>query len=210
MNERNLGGEEATRAFFDRPAEEVAAEISTFWMNHENRSEVHQGQGKILAIVTPFGTRRLFRISQVYVYSNEYTFNRWPSSRAPEIDSMQPGELISYVSRSATLTFIKTRGAENIQLDHLWEEDKYGDPLRNPDSELGSSGVAKVAGLGHKDRSHLELLNLREEQGFLLIHGSQMLSEEELRRIEAEILGDYLLPKEELERIEREILDDAR
>lgn len=209
-SERSLNGQEAIRTFFDRSASDVAAEISTSWVNHENRAEVNQGQGKILALVTPAGTSRFFRINHVIVYSNEYTYRRWPKARGPEIDSMQSGDLISYVSRAGILTFIKTRRAENIQFSQLEEVDRFGDPIRNNDSELAASGVAKVVGLGHKDRSHLELLNFRGEDALILIPGSQALTEEDLRRIEEEILGDLSVSDKKLEEIEKEILDDTR
>ena len=197
------------RLFFDKPAAQVVPQLSNTWLNHENRSKAEVGQGKILAIASPSGTIRLFRIEEVIIYSNDYTYGRWPNTRAPEIDSLQAGDLISYVSRAATLTFIKTQRAENIQFSHLTEVDKYGDPIRSRESVLGASGVAKTAGLAHKERSRLLPFNLRGEQGLLLVKGQQMLTEADLKRIEEEIMGDALT-EEELLRIEKEVLDDSR
>ncbi len=206
--ERGFNGQELLRTFFDRPATEVAPEISDSWIEHDRRPIVSEGKGKILALVTQGGTARFFRIKEVYTYTNEYTYDRWPNSRGPEIDSMQPGDLITYVSRASTLTFIKTRGAENIQFSHLEEVNRFGDPVRNDNSELNASGVAKVTGLTHKDRSHLEYLNFRGEDAFILVPGSQTLTEEDLKRIEEEILGDVSISDEKLEEIEKEILSD--
>lgn len=207
--ERQLTPSDEIRHFFDRPAEDIASELSSSWLRHENRAELHQGQGKILGLRTTTGTNRFFRIEEVIVYTSDYTYGRWPNTRAPEIDSLQPGDLISYVSRAATLTFIKTRRAENIQFSHLQEVDRFGDPIRNQESTLKASGVAKVAGLKHKEKAHLLPFNFRGEKGLMLASGSRMLTEDELRRIEEEILGDLAVSDEDLEKIEKEILDDT-
>lgn len=196
-------------AFFNRPADEVAAEFASHWFNHENRSEIHEGQAKILGIRTLTGFTRFFRITEVVLYGDQYTKDRWPNSRSPEIDSLQSGDLITYVSRAATLTFIKTRRSENIQFSSLEEMDRFGDPIRTKESVLIASDVARIAGLGHRDRSKLIPFNFRGERAFLLTLGARELSDEELQRLENEILGETTLSNGELEILEKEILSTS-
>lgn len=178
-------------AFFDRPGEEVAGEFSAGWVRHPNRREVFDGQGSVLALETPLRVR-FFRVDSVIYYDDEYTKNRWPKSRGPEIASLEPGEAIGYAFHQSVLTFIKVGGigsSSNIQLSNLKEIDRNGEPLMGRDSEIGPAKVAQLLDLGHQMRAQLAIFNLRDTRAFLLSVGGRHLTPDEIRSLEEEILG---------------------
>ncbi len=189
--ERELPAREEARAFFDRPGEVVAGGFAAGWVRHTDRKEVFEGQASILALATPSRTR-LFRVDHVIYYDDEYTKNRYPNSRGPELASLDPGEAIGYAFHQSVLTFIKVGGAgsaANIQLSHLTEIDRNGEPLRERDSEITSAKVAQLLDFGHEMRAQLTTFNFRGTRAFLLSVGGRQLTEEEIRAIEEEILN---------------------
>lgn len=179
------------REFFDRPADQVAKDFSRRYMWHEARSEIFEGAGGILGLETDSGVR-YFSVEQVVLYSDEYTRERWRYSRAPEIAQMEAGEVIGYIFRgNRILTFIKTQGAENIMLDQLREVDRFGTPLMIGDEGLTKpTQIAPMIGLGHRMYAQFAPFNFRGQRALLLSAGERIPSEEELARIEKELLMD--------------------
>lgn len=186
----NPAGDEA-KAFFDRPGEEIAGEFSAGWMRHQNRIETFEGRGSVLALDTADGTR-LFRVDGVIYYDDQYTKDRWPKSRGPEIATLASGEVIGYAFHQSVLTFIKVGGAgssANIQLNNLTEVDRQGEPRRGRDAQIGPARVAQILGLEHQMRAQISAFNFRGRRAFLISAGNRQLSAEEIRSIEEEILG---------------------
>lgn len=177
------------RAFFDRPGNIVIAEFASSWVRHENRQEIFEGQGRILGIQTPSRVRP-FRIEEAVLYRDSYTRERWSNSRGPIIAAMEPGEVVSFAFHTSVLTFIKTQGAENIQLSYLQEVDNLGQPLEREGSVLTAAKIAREAGLEHQSHAQLFPFRFRDEQAFLLSVGGRRLSPDELKQLEEELLSD--------------------
>lgn len=179
------------RELFDRPADQVAVKFSAHFMWHEARKEVFEGTGMILGLETDSGIR-YFTVEQVVLYPDDYTRSRWPHSRSLEIAQMEPGEVIGYIFRgNRTLAFIKTQGAENIMLDQLREVDRFGTPLRFGDEGLTTpTQIAPMIGLTHRMHAQFALFNFRGQRALLLSAGERVPSEEEIARIEKELLMD--------------------
>jgi len=65
------------------------------------------------------------------LYDHAYTLQRWSKSRGPEIVGMPSGEWVGYTFHQSVIPYMKTQGAENIQLSELQEIDKYGEPIQD-------------------------------------------------------------------------------
>ena len=133
---------------------------------------------------------RRFRIEEVILYSDEYTLKRWPNSRGPEISLMKPGGVIGYKFHRTVLTFIKTRGAENIMLSSLTPVNSFGEASLDKVGSVLPGAIAQTIGLQHGMHARFEALDFRGERAFLLTTRVRKLTEEELRRIEEELLKD--------------------
>lgn len=180
---------EKIRKFFDRPGEVVAANFATHWMSHPRRWPIFSGEGQILGLQTEAGVK-YYRVEEVVLYSDKYTKDRWPYSRGPEIMAMETGEVIGYMSQGGyVLTFVKTQGAANIQLSALREVDRVGDPLPGDEMLLTSSMIAPLIGLRHKEHAQLAPFDFRGRRAFLIASGVRIPTDEELRRIEEDLLS---------------------
>lgn len=182
---------EEIRLFFDRPGESVAASLANRWMKHPFRraEEIFDGEDQIVGLQTNTGVK-YYLIEEVVLYSDRYTRERWPYSRGPEIAAMESGEVIGYRSQGGhVLTFIKTQGAENIQLSALKEIDRLGDSLPENEGLLTSSMVAPLLGLRHKEHAQLAPFNFRGRRALLIATGVRVPTDEELRRIEEDLLS---------------------
>lgn len=179
------------RRFFDRPGQEVASELSSYWFNHSYPSEPHRGQAKVLGLQSEAGIR-FFTIDEMRLFEDSYTRDRWPKSRSLAIASLDPGEVIAFMSQGQhVLTFIKTQGAENIMLQTLKEVDRFGDPLAGKEHTLTASNVARIVGLRHGMRGQLTPVHFRRERAFLLATGARELTDEELETIEEELRAEF-------------------
>lgn len=176
-------------AFFDRPGQLVASELSSHWIRHQNRRDIFKGQERILALQTQLGTK-YYNIKEIILYDDEYTRQRWPRSRSLEIATMQPGEVIGFKFHRTTLVFIKTQQTENIQLSQLEQIDNHGDPILVAERIINAGRIAKFIGLEHRTYGQLIPINFRETRAFLLIAGKLIPTEEELKRLEEELLRD--------------------
>lgn len=180
---------EETRRFFDRPGEIVAASLSKGWMKHPDRKQIHQGEAQIVGLQTQSGIK-YYTVEQVVLYPDEYTKERWPRSRGPEIAALESGEGIGYYAQGGhVLTFLKTQDSENIQLDALREVDRRGDPLPGDEMLLTSSKIAPEIGLRHKEHAQLAPFDFRDRRAFLISAGIRIPTDEELRRIEEDLLS---------------------
>lgn len=183
---------EETRQFFDRPGQLVAASLSTRWMVHPDRKTINQEEGyegQIVGLQTRAGVK-YYKVEQVVLYPDEYTQTRWLRSRAPEISALESGEGIGYYSQGGhILTFLKTQNAENIQLDTLREVDRRGDPLPGDEMVLSSSKIAPAIGLRHKEHAQVAPFDFRDRRAFLISAGVHIPTDEELRRIEEDLLS---------------------
>ena len=176
--------------FLDRPGTEVIQDLAAHWMVHTRREDINEGQGKVLGLQTD-SIIRYFRIEEAVLFTHGYTMGRWKNSRAPEIQDLEPGEVIAYMSQgNNVLTFIKTQGAENIMPSALQEIDRFGVPLADKDHVLGAASIAKLVGLRAKMRGQLLPMQFRGERALLLAAGSREITPEELDRIERELLED--------------------
>lgn len=174
--------------FFDRPGREVAPDMAAHWMSDENRKEIFPGNAAIIGLETPTGMQ-YFNIEEVILYGHESTMKRWGNTRGPEIAALEPGQWICYNFRGRILTFAKTQGAENLMLSTLREVDRLGDPLPGSDKILTSSKIATLAGLYHRAQGLVTPFSYRGRRAMLLSVGGHIVSEEELQRLENELLN---------------------
>lgn len=180
--------------FFDRPEEVVAEDTAASWVRHEDRKKVSSGHGRIFALQTLSGSRLLYRLESAVVYGSDYTKQRWPHSRGPEIEQLRPGDVIGYTFHQYTLPFTKIGGsnsAANMQFSKLREIDKSGEPIPGDEAEIGGGELSKKIGLHHGGLAFLTPFNFRGDRAFLLAVGARQFSQEELKRIEEEILGEF-------------------
>lgn len=182
----------SVEAFFRKPIEEVAQNIATSYVWHEDRKRVLSGQGAIFALQTESGTRRFFRLEEAVLYSHDYTMGRWSKSRGPEIVGLEPGEIIAYQFYQYLLPFIKVGGfdsAANIQPSNFKEIDKFGEYIDGEETEIGSAKLSRLVGLRQRELAHLTQFDFRGQRAFLLATGARQLSPEELKQLEDEILN---------------------
>lgn len=179
---------EETRQFFDRPGQLVVASLSTRWAVHPDRKTVNPGEGQIVGLQTQAGVK-YYQVEDAVLYTHQYTQSRWSHSRGPEIKALEPGEGIGYDSRGHVLTFLKTQQSENIQLAALREVDRRGDPLPGDEMVLSSSKIAPAIGLRHKEHAQVAPFDFRGRRAFLISAGIHVPSDEELRRIEEDLLS---------------------
>ncbi len=179
---------EETRRFFDRPGQLVVASLSSRWAIHPDRKSLNPGEGQIVGLQTQ-GSVKYYRVEEAVLYTHQYTQSRWGHSRSPEIAALEPGEGIGYDSRGHILTFLKTQESENIQLTTLREVDRRGDPLPGDEMLLSSSKIAPAIGLRHKGHAQVTPFDFRDRRAFLISAGVHVPTDEELRRIEEDLLS---------------------
>lgn len=184
-----MSKEQEVITIFDRPGDTVAPDISKFWMDHEDRQQVHTASevfnGHLLGLQTNNGVL-MHRINEVIVYTPEYTMGRWPYSRGPQIESLPSGSVICYGFHKTVLTFFKTQGAGNIMLSSLVRVDRLGNPLEGDKNLLKAGGVAKLVGLSHMEVGRLTPFNFRDQKALLLSKQTH-LTDEELDRLDDEL-----------------------
>lgn len=187
--------ENGLELMFNRPLEEVAADISTTWKRHSDRKTVIQGNGEGKIFVLRVGTtNRFYRLEEVIAYTHDYTIERWPKSRGPEIARLKTADVIGYQFHQSVLPFIKVEGfgsAANLQFSHLRELDRFGEPLHGDEDEvsLKPAKLSSSIGLQHRGRAFMTLFNIRGNQALLLATGARQLSPDELQLIEEELLA---------------------
>lgn len=137
-----------TQIFFDRPAGLVVGELAEHvYEKDEGKVMVSDGQAKTLQIATPEGDRS-YKITLAQDYPETEAIRVWKGKRAEQIRSLAPGETITYRSRAGELTFVKTRGADNILLRGL-EDLTSGKKIQSP------TEVTRTLGLSHGDGGRL-------------------------------------------------------
>ena len=177
---------------FRKPLEEVAQNIATSYVWHEDRKRMLPGQGAIFVVQTDAGTHRFFRLEEAVLYDSDYTMRRWPKSRGPEIAALTAGEIIAYQFHQAVLPFSKVGNlgsADNIQFAKLKEVNGRGEQLESEETEISGSKFSRLVGLRHRGLAHLTHFNLHGQRAFLLATGARQLSPEELKNLEEEILN---------------------
>jgi hypothetical protein len=198
--------EQERRNFFGRSGELVCAEFSSNWTKHDlygRRSESQSGTGKILILETESG-ESYYVVESVVLYSDEYTRLSWPSnpartrrtgrlSRSEELASMESGEAIAYPFHAHLIPYIKTVGAENIQIETLRSVDGLGQPLPGKENLLITSRIAPLLGLRKEqgyNKAYLTPVDFRGDRAFLLASGTVQLSEERRTRLDEILFGD--------------------
>lgn len=145
---RNL---ELTMIFFDRSVDKVVSEFADeVYRKIEGKVVISEGKGKKLSVFTESGERN-YKIVQAEPYSEQEPTLVWKGKRSHQIRSLGAGETITYASRSGKLTFVKTRGADNILIRKL-KDLETGQVIENP------TQVTNVLGLSHGDEGRLEFV----------------------------------------------------
>lgn len=121
------------RRFFNRPGPEVVGELAQAWVWPDQREIFQPGRATMVFKIRMGEHEALafWRADLVELYSHEYTMERWPDRRGPEIARLEPGEIIGYPYRGYLLPFIHTQEgkAENIFPRELRRVDKNGFPM---------------------------------------------------------------------------------
>lgn len=176
---------------FSQPLEEVAPQMATSYLCHEDRENPMAGNGAIFVLQTPVGMRR-FRLEEAILYSHDYTMKRWPGSRGPEIARLNPAVIIGYSFHTHILPFGKVGAigsAANIQLSRFLEVNSRGEPLQGKDAVFGGVKLFReFIGLQDRGLAHLTTINFRSNRAFYIAAGLGQPSPEELKRVEEEIL----------------------
>ncbi len=182
------------RNLFVGSAGEAASKVAATWSWHEDRKNIMPGEGQTL-IVRAGSVNRLFILEHVIAYSHEYTMQRWPKSRGPEIASMDTAEVVGYSFHSYTLPFVKVGeigSAANIQLATLRGLNIYGEPLMGDEAITKSAKLSEMIGLRHQGRGFITPVDFRGGRALLLTVGNKQLSPDELQRLEADLLSELI------------------
>ena len=81
-------------------------------------------------------------------YGEEDATRVWQRGRLERLRSLPPGGVVAFAFRASTLSFIKTKGGENILIREV-EDVETGGRLKTP------SEVSKLLGLSHGDEGRL-------------------------------------------------------
>jgi hypothetical protein len=147
-----------TLMFFDRPSDAVAPDLSERVMEKDDNKQItySDGKAKIIRIKTQEGEKR-FKVKLVEPYLEVEAMQVWKSKRLERIRSLQPGEIVCFNFRGAVLSFIKTRGGDNILLRVLEDLDT-GDVISTP------TAVSALLGLTHDAEAKLTYV---DEESFV-------------------------------------------
>lgn len=145
--------------FFTRPGEEVIGELVPVWTIAGEKDVIYSGtsEGSVFVVQADDESPRYFQVEEAILYSDEETMRRWKDSRGPAITKMTSGTLFAYSYRTSVLTFLKTQGAENIQLKELVEVDEYGKPIEKG-AVVTTGKTGELFGLEHKGQASLTML----------------------------------------------------
>lgn len=136
--------------FFRRSVEVVAQELSERIYDRSIHLAVKTNNpGKIIRISTPEGDRD-FKIAVAEPFLELDATPIWKGKRAEKLRQLNPGETITFRSRSGVLTFIKTEGADNIflhTLENLATKQK-----------IGASRISGLLGLSSGDTGRLSFI----------------------------------------------------
>lgn len=150
-SEQQITLEDQTSAFFDRPASEVVRELSeTVYIYGKNKRDFPTGQAKTILLETPTGEKS-FKITLAELYTEEDLEALLLMERLQKLRSMQRGGIIAFPYRVGTLSFIKTRGGENILIREL-EDIQTGKKTKNP------TEVTRILGLASRQEGKLTYL----------------------------------------------------
>lgn len=184
------------KKLFGGPVDQVAANVADTWSWHENRKLLLPGIGQTL-IIRAGSTNRFYRWKYAIAYSHEYTMQRWPNSRGPEIRDSETADIIGYPFHQYILPFVKI-GAEgsaaNLQIAEIREVDRFGDPIQGNEDEmtLKSAKISDLLGLRDRGRAFIAPVDLKGNRALLLAAGTKQMSPEELKSIEEDILSELL------------------
>lgn len=147
--------EERTRVFFDRSSDAVVDELSSriYSAREGERPEIvkGKGKGKELTVFTSEG-EKIYKITLAQAYLETDAIRVWKGKRMQQIKLLAPGEVVGYNSRAGKLTFIKTRGAENIQIRELTE-------IGTDKKTKNSTEVTEMLGLSHGEEGRLTFVD---------------------------------------------------
>ncbi len=190
---------EEARILFKRPPQEAAPMLASFW-RVENDKTIHNGSKTPLLIgvhnpnsdLDPRFQRPLWLVRELATYSHESTMSRWKNTRGPEIDRLNPSQVICYNSRGTYLSFIKTEGAGNLWISSLQAVDRLGDPLLGDEHILKPGQASQALGLEPTPERRLGQLytfDFRDKQAMLLWVGAKEPTVDEYSNLVAEILS---------------------
>lgn len=141
-----------TRTFFGRPADIVVPELAAnVYGKDGGKVTLTPGQAKIIEVETPEGARN-YRVEVAEAYFEQEATPIWKGKRAEQIRGLAGGETITYRSRSGELTFVKTRGADNILIRELVE-------VETNERVPNASKVTKTLGLNPGATGRLTLVD---------------------------------------------------
>lgn len=134
--------EERSAAFFDRIALAVAVEISErVFILGLAEGRFPKGAPKVIRIPGAGGDKS-FKVTLVEAYTEEDMEALGLYSRLEKIRSMRSGEVVAFAYRAGLLSFIKTRGGENILIREL-EDFESGERTRSLSQVTKTLGLEK-------------------------------------------------------------------
>lgn len=184
---------ESVQEFYGRSATEVCPQLAERWSVHQvvdtaGKPIINTGKGHLVGLQVGSGVK-LYIPRLLEVYSHDYTMERWPNSHGPEIERMQPGEIVAYGFRGVVCIYIKTQGAENIMVKALAGVDYQGKSLAGNEQLLTSSKIAPTLGMRHGDHGQISVHEHAGHQLYLFHQEARVLTDRERVSIEADLLA---------------------
>ena len=137
-----------TDRFFSRQAEIVVREFADMVYEPDKpRGQYERGKSKVL-IIGSQRKEKSYRVVLAEAYGEEDATRVWQRGRLERLRSLPPGGVVAFAFRASTLSFIKTKGGENILIREV-EDVETGGRLKTP------SEVSKLLGLSHGDEGRL-------------------------------------------------------
>lgn len=150
MRELPIGPDQQTVAFFDRPVRDVVGELTErVYIVDTPRKSMPIGTPKVITLSTSEGEKN-YRVTLAEPYGEEDASPVWSGKRLAQIKSLKAGGVVAFKSRVGTLSFIKARGGENIQIREL-EDIATGKKTRS------STEVTRILGLSHGQEGKLSI-----------------------------------------------------
>ena len=149
--------EAQTHALFSGPSTEVVNRIAAHVYELTEHGVVYsEGSPKVMIVPTPEGDKRL-QIEVAEAYLEIEASKLWRGRRRSIIRGLEPGEMVSFNSRSGVLSFVKTQDGDNIMLRSLVDIDS-GDRYVTP------TAVSELLGMEHDHQARLMLTPTGELQ----------------------------------------------
>src|SRR3990167_6822874 len=138
-----------TDRFFSRQAEIVVREFADMVYEPDKpRGQYERGKSKVL-IIGSQRKEKSYRVVLAEAYGEEDATRVWQRGRLERLRSLPPGGVVAFAFRASTLSFIKTKGGENILIREL-EDVETGEKLKSP------TEVTRILGLTHGEEGRLD------------------------------------------------------